>query len=605
MASRGKHGNSGSMLNSYRSWSLGLIATLTLVGCDDHPKKNPNTSTTAVNSTTTAVTSSSAKPNSSALPGDKDGASKMDVGKRLAQFVPVELTADTKALPKEEQEALMELIAASKLLDPIFDRQAYANNPKLEETLSKDTSAEGKARLEYFKIMRGAWDRQDHHHPFWGKEERPKGGGFYPTDLTEAGFKGWVKSHPKQKKDFESLFTVIRKKGSDLVAIPFSKEYEQWLKPAADHLNKAAKLTKNKSLKAFLEARAKAFLNDDYYESDKLWMDVDSPIEITIGPYETYEDQLNGYKASFESFVTVADANASKKLEKYKKLLPTMEENLPVPKEVKTKRGSKSPIRVVDLVFSSGDARKSVQTIAFNLPNDERVRKEKGAKKVMLRNIIETKFQKIMHPIAEQVIDPSQHKYLSSEAFFNETLFHELSHSLGPAFVEKKGKEKVEVRMLLGASYSAIEECKADVMGAYNILFMIKKGEFPKDFREKLLLSYFAGLFRSVRFGVMEAHGKGAALQINRFVNEGGATFDEKQAMFKVDFDKLEKAITSLVHDLVMLQHDGDAAKANQMLKELGVVSPTMAKALAKLKDVPVDLRPVYPVAGEKMPTTK
>ena len=270
-----------------------------------------------------------------------------------------------------------------------------------------------------------------------------------------------------------------------------------------------------------------------------------------------------------------------------------MEKNLPIPDEVKTVRGAESPIRVVDLVYTSGDARKSVQTIAFNLPNDERVRKEKGAKKVMLRNIIKTKFDVIMTPIAKQLVDPSQLQYLSAEAFFQEVLFHELSHSLGPAFTTVDG-EKVEVRVALGASYSALEEAKADVMGAWNILFMIDKGEFPKEFREQLLLSYFAGLFRSVRFGVAEAHGQGAALQINRFLEEGAAVYDSKTNTFKVDFDKLTASIEKLVRDICMLQHEGDKAKVDETFKKYGVMSKPMERALKKLDGIPVDVKPIY-----------
>jgi len=276
--------------------------------------------------------------------------------------------------------------------------------------------------------------------------------------------------------------------------------------------------------------------------------------------------------------------------------------NLPIPDNMKTTRGKDSPIRVVDLVFASGDARKSVQTIAFNLPNDERVRKEKGAKKVLLRNVIKRKFDIILKPIAAKVMDPSQLKHLSAKGFFNEVLFHELSHSLGPAKTEKDGK-KVEVRLALEELYASIEECKADVMGAYNILFMIKRGEMNKSFREELLISYFAGLFRSVRFGVAEAHGRGAAVQINRFLEEKAATFDPATATFKVDMDQLEKSISNLTRDLCVLQHNGDKAAAKKLLDGYGVMSEPMRKALAKVTSVPVDLKPYYPLAGETAPS--
>jgi hypothetical protein len=269
-----------------------------------------------------------------------------------------------------------------------------------------------------------------------------------------------------------------------------------------------------------------------------------------------------------------------------------------VPDHVKATRGRESPIRVVDLVFSAGDARKSVMTIAFNLPNDERVRKEKGAKKVLLRNVIQAKFDRIMRPIAERILDPAQQPHLSADAFFHEVLFHELSHSLGPAFTKKDGKE-VDVRVALEETYSAIEECKADVMGAYNILYMIERKELPASFREELLVSYFAGLFRSVRFGVAESHGKGAAVQINRFLEEGAARFDAATGRFTVDLPKLEQSIRALVRDLCMLQHEGDKAKAKALLDKYAVMSESMKTALASVSAVPVDLRPSYPAAGE------
>ena len=471
---------------------------------------------------------------------------------------------------------------------PVFDRQAWAGNPEHEKTLKGD-------KLAYFRIMRGPWDRQAEFEPFAIDKKRPEGGGFYPEDLTAEEFK------KNKSEELESLYTVVERKDGKLVAVPYSEAFGEWLKPAAEHLKTAAGLTKNKSLAKFLKSRAKAFGSDDYYQSDKDWMDLDSRVEITIGPYETYEDHLLGLKASFEAFVTVSDPAESEKLEKYKKYLPQMEQHLPVENHVKTQRGSESPIRVVDLVFSSGDARKSVQTIAFNLPNDERVRKEKGAKKVLLRNSIQTKFEKIMKPIGEKVLDPKHHEQLSGEAFFNQVLFHELSHSLGPAFVTVDGN-KEEIRKVLGPAYTALEECKADVMGAYNILFMIEKGELPKDMQDKVLASYFGGLFRSVRFGVAEAHGRGAAVQINRFLDEGAVDYAGDTQTFSIDFGQLRAAIEHLVRDLVMIQHRANPDEANAFLDKWGRMTKPMQSALAKLDAIPVDLRPIYPLAGETGP---
>lgn len=520
---------------------------------------------------------------------------------KLDRFVGVELTADVAALPASERKALDKLIEAARLMDPIYDRQAWAGTVALRGELEKDTSELGRLKLDYFTVMRGPWDRQDHFAPFATDKPHPPGAGFYPEDLGADGFKKWVAEHPDDKAAFEGLLTVIGRTGETLEARRYATEYSEWLEPSARALEEAAKLTANKSLKKFLLSRAKAFRSDDYYQSDKDWMDVDSVVEITIGPYETYEDELLGLKASYEAFVTVSDPTASAALAKYKKYLPEMEQHLPIPDEIKTKRGSASPIRVVDLVFTAGDARKSVQTIAYNLPNDEKVRAEKGAKKVLLRNLIHAKFDRIMRPIGETVLHADQAVHLSSEAFFLQVLFHELSHSLGPAFTTVDGK-KVDVRVALEASYSPLEEAKADVMGVYNVLYMIEKGELPEALKEKVLLSYFAGLFRSVRFGVAEAHGRGAALQLNRFIGAGAAQPDSSTGKFRVALPKLEEEIAALVRDICVVQHGGDKAAADNLLDQHGKVSPILEFALSKLGEVPVDIRPLYPLAGEVLP---
>jgi len=517
---------------------------------------------------------------------------------RIKRFAPAELTADVSGLPESERQALDAIIEASELMDPIFDRQAWKGNYLTRKQLEADGGSLAELRLELFEIMRGPWDRQDDHAPFVLDIPHPPGAGFYPEDLGAEEFREYVESHPERKEDLESLHTMVVRKGDDLIAVPYSEKFDYYLEPAAQKLEEAAGLTQNESLARFLRARAKAFRTDDYYESDKLWMDLDSRVGVTIGPYETYEDQLLGLKASFEAFVTVSDPAASARLAKYKSLLPAMEQNLPVPDEMKTKRGSESPIRVVDLVFSSGDARKSVQTIAFNLPNDERVRKEKGAKKVLLRNLIETKFEKILRPIGEQILKPDHAKSLSAKAFFNQVLFHELSHSLGPAYTNVDGQEK-EVRLALGPTYSPLEECKADVMGAHNVLYMIERKELPVSFREPFLTTYFAGLFRSIRFGVSEAHGQGAAIQINRHLEAGAATIDEDSDRFAIDLERLESSIENLTKDLVVLQHHGDRKGVEALLAEHGRMTASIRKALAHLDDVPIDIRPIYPLAGE------
>ncbi len=544
--------------------------------------------------------SGSAAPAASGNAAVDGGAAVGSLASKIRQFVPVSLVAELGTLTPEDKRAMDKIIAAAKLMDPIYDRQAWAGNPELREKLAKDTTEHGKELLTYFDIQRSPWDRQAEWKPFATDKPHPKGAGFYPDDLTAEAWKSYVSGHAGEKAALESLTTVVRKEGDKLVAEPYSKAYAEWLKPAAALLEEAAGETKNKSLQKFLKSRAAAFGTDNYRQSDKDWMDLDSRVEVTIGPYETYEDELNGLKAAFEAYVTVADPAESAKLDKYKKLLPLMEQNLPIPPLAHGERGKDSPIHVVDLVFTSGEARTSVQTIAFNLPNDEVVRKEKGAKKVLLRNLIVTKFDQIMKPLGTKIIDPSQLYLLSGEAFFDETLFHELSQSLGPAYL--KGSKDKEVRVALGSSYAALEEAKADTMGAYNVLYLIQRGDLPKSLHDQLLVSYFAGLFRSVRFGVAEAHGKAAAIQINRYLAEGAAAADPKSKLLVVNLPKLEASIGKLVHDIAVIQWEGDKTGAELLLKEYGGMTDTMKSAMGDLSDIPVDVKPVYPAAGEAPP---
>jgi hypothetical protein len=408
---------------------------------------------------------------------------------------------------------LEHLIAAAREMDPIFERQAWEGNPALWQEMQAWQGPAADAARALVKIHKGPWDRIDELKPFIGAKPHPDGAGFYPEDMTKAEFEDWIAKHPEQKDAFTSLTTVIRREAGGLVAVPYSKAYAEWLGRAAQHLGTAAGLTANASLETFLEQRAKAFVSDDYFESDMAWMDLDAPVEVTIGPYETYEDGHFGYKAAFEAFVTVALPQESAALGRYKERLPWLEKNLPIPDADKNlKRGTASPIRVVDSVFASGDARRGVMTIAFNLPNDERVRgakvEEGAAAQRHARQVDRSS------PIAQRVLAPGDAPRVSFDAFFNEVLHHELSHGLGPGTITRDGK-KTEVRLELKDLYSTLEEAKADVMGIYNILALIGEGDMPKELRDSLEPTYVAGLFRAARFGLHEAHGQGVAAQFN------------------------------------------------------------------------------------------
>jgi hypothetical protein len=417
--------------------------------------------------------------------------------------------------------------------------------------------------------------------------------------MTKEEFERYIAAHPAQKDALQGLFTVVRRQGDQLVAIPYSHHYVELLQPAAERLREAAAITNNASLKNYLTKLADAFLKDNYRDSDIAWIDLNGPIEVVIGPYEVYEDELFNYKAAFESFVTVVDKGESDKLTVYGQHLPKMEQNLPIPDEYKNpNRGTDSPIRVVQEIYTAGDARRGVQTAAFNLPNDEWVREHKGSKKVLLKNVMDAKYRQSGQPIGLQVLDPSLTPYLSFDAFFNHVLFHELSHGLGPGMITKDG-ERVDVRITLQNLYSAIEECKADVVGVWNILYA-RDNNLLKSFDERQLFSTYAGLmFRSMRFGVDQAHGRGNAVQWN-WMREKGAIVPAANGRYTVDFARMKQEIRALANELLTIEATGDFDRAKRLLDKYGVSTPEIDSVNARLTAIPVDIWPVFPAAGER-----
>lgn len=521
-----------------------------------------------------------------------------DIAAKLGRYAPTELAADLSGVPESERVVLVELIKAGQLMDEIFLRQASIDNP----TIRDEVVSQGGDLATYFAVNFGPWDRLDDMKPYIGSAPHPAGAGYYPTDMSKEEFDAWITEHPEDREAFEGLFTLIRRREDGLVAVPYSEAFRQWLEPAAEHLLSAAAATSNDSLRRFLESRAAAFASDDYYASDMDWMDLDAPVEVTIGPYETYEDGLFSYKAAFEAFVTIDVPEESARLTRFKELLPWLERNLPIPDEHKNfDRGTDSPIRVVDEIYVGGDSKNGVQTLAFNLPNDERVREAKGSKKVMLRNVLQAKFDKILVPIAERVLVRDQVGSVSFDAFFAESLQHELAHGLGPGTIVVDGRE-TEVRMELKELYSTLEEAKADVMGVYDILALAEKGEIAAEVRDTLEPTYVAGLFRSARFGVHEAHGRGVVSQFNYLLENSALEVDD-EGRFRAVSELFPGAIESLLNEMLMLQANGDYAGTNNFLNKYGVASPALLEAIERLADVPVDIRPLYSQAEELLGT--
>ncbi|HME06250.1 MAG TPA: hypothetical protein VKG25_04335 [Bryobacteraceae bacterium] len=521
----------------------------------------------------------------------------------IARFAPAEMRVDLSGLSSGDRQALSRLIEAARLYNHIFLRQLWSGNLALYEKLKSDSTPLGQARLHYFILNKGPWSEIDNHAAFLANvpERKPAGANFYPENLTREEFETWVKTLSRaDKQAAEGFFTVIRRNAQQhLEAIPYSVEYRDDLARAANLLEEAAGLTTNATLKRFLLARGAAFLSNDYYESDLAWMDLDAPVDITIGPYETYNDELFGYKAGFEVYVNLRDERETAKLNFFASHLQEIEDHLPMDAKYRNpKLGAQAPIRVVNEVFAAGDGNHGVQTAAYNLPNDERVITQKGSKRVMLRNVQQAKFDQTLTPIARRVLPAADRADLSFEAFFTHILAHELSHGIGPHQIGA-GNVRQELKEL----YSAMEEAKADITGLFMLQYMYDHQLLPKTDRSErqLYTTFLASTFRSLRFGLQDAHARGMALQVNYLTRAGGFRASP-DGTFSVDLNKIKPAVRDLTHDILTIEATGDYAGAKKMLEEMGSVSPAMRQSLDRLSDIPVDIEPIFVTANQLSP---
>ncbi len=525
-----------------------------------------------------------------------------------ARFAPADIGADITRLPDGERQALARLVDAARLMDSLFLRQVWAGNDALLQQLSHEVAtrpagtarAAAQARLHYFLINKGPWSRLDHNRIFVpGVPSKPEAANFYPAGATKEDVQKWLDGLSGDAKAAATgFFTTIRRGPEEgLVAVPYSVEYQGELAQAASLLREAAALTSDATLKRFLTTRADAFLSNDYYESDVAWMELDAAIEPTIGPYEVYEDEWFNAKAAFEAFITVRDDAESKKLQSFSAHLQELENALPIdPRHRNAKLGALAPIRVVNVVFAAGDANRGVQTAAFNLPNDERVVREKGSKRVMLKNMQDAKFRMVLLPIARVALPVAQRKEVSFDAFFTHILMHELMHGLGPHNITVGGRATT-VRQELKETYSAIEEAKADVSGLWALKQLADKSQIDAAIARSMYTTFLASAFRSIRFGVNEAHGRGIAIQMNSLL-DAGAFKVLSDGTFTVDNARIGEAVTALTREIMTLQAEGSYVKAKAMLDTLGVVRPEVQKVLDRLTTVPVDIEPKFTTAA-------
>jgi hypothetical protein len=533
-----------------------------------------------------------------------------ELNQMAARFAPAPLEVDLSGLSAGDKKALAKLIEAGRIVNHLFMQQFWSGDLALYDKLQLDKSALGKARLHYFWINKGPWSEIDEHKAFLPgvPAKKPAGANFYPEDMTREEFESWVKAHPDQKEQAEGFFTVVRRDANKQTKlVPYSVEYKADLSHAARLLKEAAALTDNASLKKFLTTRAAAFGSNDYFESDMAWMDLDAPVDVTIGPYETYNDELFGYKAAFEAYINVRDDKESARLAFLGEHLQEIENNLPEDPQYRVaKLGAAAPIRVVNEVFAAGDGGHGVQTAAYNLPNDDKVVQQKGAKRVMLKNIQEAKFKSTLQPISKVVLQPAAQQDLSFELFFTHIVAHELTHGLGPHQIKVGGRD-TNPRLELKELYSAIEEAKADVTGLFALQYLMTQADkgaiqaplpHGPDAERQLYTTYLASSFRTLRFGLQDSHAKGMAVQFNYFLDKG-AFVANSDGTFSVDISKIKDAVAGLDREFLTLEATGDYAGAKKLMSEMMVLRPEVQKALERLKGVPTDIEPQFVTADK------
>ena len=519
-----------------------------------------------------------------------------------SRFAAVDIGADLSTLEPSDTQTLARLVASARIMDALFLRQVWAGNETMLQKLARDTSTGGREQLRAFLLNKGPWSRLDGNAPLVaGAPPKPEGANFYPIGATKAEVQQWLDGLPDdERRTASGFFTVVRRdRAGRLLAVPYSREYQQELAAAAALLREAAALTRQPTLARFLESRADAFLNDDYYASDVAWMELDASIEPTIGPYEVYEDEWFNYKAAFEAFIAVRDAAETDRLAAFSSHLQPLEDALPIEARYRNPRvGSLAPIRVVNVIFTAGDANRGVQTAAFNLPNDERVLREKGSKSVMLKNVQEAKFRMVLEPIAGEALTAAARREVSFDAFFTHILLHELMHGLGPHDITPGG-QPTTVRRALRETYSAIEEAKADVAGLWGLQRLVDLGHVSQRIGAAMFPTFLASMFRSLRFGITEAHGRGVAIQLNSFIDAGAVRVIDDR--FEPVAERMRHAITTLTGQIMTLQAEGNRPAAAAMIERLGVIRPEVQRVLDRLDHIPVDIEPRFTTAERLM----
>src|SRR5579863_4570457 len=518
-----------------------------------------------------------------------------DLDQRLAKFRRVEMPFHSAGLTAREVKVVENLVDASRFLEEIYWRQIDPDGLTLYESITASKNPQDEALRRYLWINASRFDLLDDNKPFVGTTLAPPGRGFYPQNLTREQIEQYVKAHPQKKEEIYSSFTVVRWDGDELQGLPYHVAYRSFLEPAAKDLREAADLSDDPAFAKFLRLRADALLSDDYYASDIVWLDLANPkFDVVFAPYEVYDDSLLGVKTTYGASVMIRNDAESEKLALYQKYVPDLQEALPLPAaDLPSERGQHAPMEVVDSPYRAGDLLHGYQAVADNLPNDPRIHEAKGSKKMFWKNFMDARVNYIILPLAQRVMRADQAAMATGEGYMADTIMHEISHGLGPTFAHS-AQGKVEINEAIGSAYSALEESKADVVGEFCYGWLIDHGVLPKERRNITYASYVAGIFRTVRFGVAEAHGAGEIMQFNYYVEQGAITRDAATALYVIDLDKMPAAIASLAKELLEQEATGDRARTDAWFKKYGGMPPELSALLAKTSDIPVDIDPEF-----------
>ena len=511
-----------------------------------------------------------------------------DIDQRLARWQQVQMPFNSSGVSGRERLMVQKLVEASHYLDDIYWRQSDPEALALYKS-SKDP------KLRQLLMINGSrFDLVDDNHPFAGTGPMPSGRALYPKGLAREQIEQYVKDHPDKKDEIYSPYTVIERRGTDLVGRPYHEVYRAFLQPMTKALREAAALSDDRAFAEFLRQRADALLKDDYYNSDLSWMDLHDPnFDVIFAPYETYLDDVLGVKTSYGAAVLIRNEPESKKLAIYQQYVPEIQDALPLPAEDRpSKRGKATPMEVMDAPFRAGDLRHGYQAVADNLPNDPRIHEQKGSKKIFFKNFMDARVNYVVLPIAKKLMRQDQASKASGEGYLAAVILHEISHGLGPAFA-RQSRKQVNIREAIGPIYSGLEEAKADVVGMFGLKWLVDRGVLPKDRLEEYYDSYVAGIFRTLRFGVAEAHGRAEMMEFNYLLQEKAIARDPVTGRYSVEYSRISTVLAQLSKELLEIEATGDRMRAENWFQKYDVMPPELKSALDTTKDVPVDIDPV------------